>query len=88
MPGRGSASSPTARRHPLTEREWEVARLVREGLTNREIAARLVIAERTAATHVEHMLQKLGYRSRAQIAAWVGEAGASQRTPSGESSAP
>ena len=41
------------------------------GLTNREIAEALVIAERTAANHVDHILSKLGFRSRAQIAAWA-----------------
>lgn len=55
---------------PLTPREREVAALVAEGLTNREIAARLVIAERTATTHVVHILDKLGFRSRSQVAAW------------------
>jgi DNA-binding CsgD family transcriptional regulator len=55
----------------LTRRELEVAELVTEGLTNREIAARLVIAQRTAETHVENVLTKLGFTSRTQIAAWV-----------------
>jgi DNA-binding CsgD family transcriptional regulator len=56
---------------PLTPREREVAALVAQGLTNGEIAARLVIARRTATTHVVHILDKLGFRSRAQVAAWV-----------------
>ncbi|MFI2478458.1 protein kinase [Nocardia xishanensis] len=55
----------------LTRRELEVARLVAAGLTNRAIAGRLNIAQRTAEGHVEHILTKLGFRSRAQIAAWV-----------------
>nr|WP_235214438.1 protein kinase [Rhodococcus opacus] len=55
----------------LTKREHQVAGLVAEGLTNRAIAARLVIANRTAQGHVEHILTKLGFTSRAQIAAWV-----------------
>ncbi len=55
----------------LTRREWEVAALVAQGLTNREIAARLTIAERTATTHVVHILDKLGFHSRARVAAWV-----------------
>jgi DNA-binding CsgD family transcriptional regulator len=49
----------------------QVAALVARGLTNREIAAALTVAERTAGTHVEHILAKLGVRSRAQIAAWA-----------------
>ena len=57
----------------LTKRERQVADLVTEGLTNKEIAARLVISPRTAQGHVEHLLTKLGFTSRAQIAAWVVE---------------
>ncbi|MFE3058721.1 protein kinase [Nocardia sp. NPDC059239] len=57
----------------LTKRELEVGELVAEGLTNKEIAARLVISLRTAQGHVEHLLTKLGFNSRAQIAAWIVE---------------
>lgn len=57
-----------------TKRELEVADLVANGLTNKEIAARLVISPRTAQGHVEHLLVKLGFTSRAQVAAWVVEA--------------
>ncbi|MET9272649.1 LuxR C-terminal-related transcriptional regulator [Kribbella sp. NPDC003557] len=56
---------------PLSPREREVARLVADGLSNREIAARLVISERTAQNHVQHILDKLGFANRAQVAAWV-----------------
>ncbi|HKA10617.1 MAG TPA: LuxR C-terminal-related transcriptional regulator [Candidatus Dormibacteraeota bacterium] len=55
----------------LTRREREVADLVAQGLTNREIAARLFISERTAESHLEQIRGKLGFHSRAQIAAWV-----------------
>jgi non-specific serine/threonine protein kinase len=54
--------------HP---REGEVADLVAEGLSNKAISERLVIAQRTAEGHVENILTKLGFRSRTQIAAWV-----------------
>lgn len=54
----------------LTAREVEVARLVAQGQSNREIAATLVLSERTAANHVQHVLTKLGMVRRAQIAAW------------------
>ncbi|TJZ75985.1 LuxR family transcriptional regulator [Rhodococcus oryzae] len=57
----------------LTRREAEVADLVAEGLTNKEIAATLVISPRTAQGHVEHVLSKLGFTSRTQIAAWIAE---------------
>ncbi len=54
----------------LTERELDVARLVALGLTNKDIADRLVISERTAEGHVQRILDKLGFRTRSQIAAW------------------
>jgi non-specific serine/threonine protein kinase len=65
---------------PLTARQWEVAELVAQGLSNKEIAAKLVISQRTAESHIENMLAKLGYTTRAQIAAWVaGGSGAAGR---------
>jgi non-specific serine/threonine protein kinase len=57
----------------LTPRETEIAALVAEGLTNREIADRLVVARRTAEVHVAHILGKLNFTSRSQLAAWVAE---------------
>ena len=54
----------------LTRREQQVAELVAQGLTNKAIAEQLVISPRTAQGHVEHVLAKLGFTSRAQIAAW------------------
>jgi len=62
-------------RQPLTTRQQEVAVLVAQGLTNRQIAERLVVTEAAAAKHVEHILDKLGVGSRAQIAAWAAERG-------------
>jgi DNA-binding CsgD family transcriptional regulator len=59
----------------LSPRETEVAKLVAEGLTNRQIAGRLVISERTAQNHVQHILTKLGFTTRSQIAAWSVRAG-------------
>jgi DNA-binding CsgD family transcriptional regulator len=55
----------------LTRRELEVAHLVAAGLTNREIAQRLHLSERTAQNHVQHVLDKLGLPNRSQIAVWV-----------------
>ena len=60
--------------HPsqsLTRREWEVAALVGEGLTNRQIAARLYLSERTAQNHVQHILDKLNLPNRSQIAVMI-----------------
>lgn len=55
----------------LTRREWEVATLVGEGLTNRQIAARLYLSERTAQNHVQHILNKLNLPNRSQIAVMI-----------------
>jgi non-specific serine/threonine protein kinase len=55
---------------PLTPREMQVARLLAQGRSNKEIAAQLVISQRTAEGHVENILTKLGFTSRAQVAAW------------------
>lgn len=59
----------------LTARELQVAVLVAQGKTSREIAKHLVVSERTAEVHVSNILGKLGFSSRAQIAAWVVEKG-------------
>jgi DNA-binding NarL/FixJ family response regulator len=56
---------------PLTPREVQVARLIAVGRSNKDIAAALVISQRTAENHVEHILTKLGFTSRAQVAAWA-----------------
>jgi predicted ATPase/DNA-binding CsgD family transcriptional regulator len=58
---------------PLTRREREIAEHVAQGLTNQEIATRLVISKRTADSHIHHMFTKLGFTNRAQLAAWVAE---------------
>jgi predicted ATPase/DNA-binding CsgD family transcriptional regulator len=72
QPARAWAAPPSDGRSPLlTKRELEVARLVAEGLTNKQIAHQLVIAQRTAESHVEHILSKLGLTTRTQIASWM-----------------
>ena len=55
----------------LTPREFEIAHLVRDGLTDREIGTRLFISRRTAEWHVKQIFNKLGVNSRSQVAAWV-----------------
>ena len=60
---------------PLTAREAEVASLVAHGCTNREIGESLVIAERTAESHIFNICAKLGFRSRTQIAVWAARRG-------------
>ena len=70
-----------ARGPALTRRESEVAALVGEGLTNRQIAQRLTISERTAESHVQHVLTKLGFSSRSQIAVWSFGAGRPHPAP-------
>ena len=64
--GRRSGASPGS----LTRREHDVATLVARGLSNSQIAGALVISVRTVETHVQHIMDKLGCRTRAQIAAW------------------
>jgi DNA-binding NarL/FixJ family response regulator len=61
---------PAAGPPPLSPREREVARLVGQGLTNRQIAGALDVSERTAQNHVQHILTKLGFANRSQIAVW------------------
>ena len=59
----------------LSPREREVAALIARGLTNKEISAALVIAEKTVGSHVEHIMTKLGLRSRTRVAVWAIERG-------------
>ncbi len=73
--------SRTGQPNPLSRREEQIAVLIAAGLTNRQIARKLFIAERTAETHVDHILNKRGFHSRAQIAAWVAERGMTAAAP-------
>ena len=61
----------------LSPREREVAALLAHGLSNRQIAEKLVITERTVAAHIEHLLNKLGFASRHQVGTWADEHGLS-----------
>jgi DNA-binding NarL/FixJ family response regulator len=65
-PGRAGSASDGAR---LSRRELEVAKLVAEGKTNREVASMLYLSEKTVETHMSHILAKLGVTSRTHIAA-------------------
>ena len=67
----GRAAATQVSLAPLSPREQQVALLITRGYTSRGIAGELHITERTARTHVAHILTKLGMRSRAQVAAWV-----------------
>ena len=63
----------------LTRREKEIAALVATGLTNREIAGKLYLSVRTVEVHVDHILSKLGFRTRTQLAAWMHQEGLAPR---------
>jgi non-specific serine/threonine protein kinase len=65
--------------HSLSPREQEVATLIARGLTSRQIAAALIVSEKTVDTHADHIRQKLGLNSRAQIAAWATSVGLTGR---------
>ncbi|HET9344783.1 MAG TPA: AAA family ATPase [Candidatus Limnocylindrales bacterium] len=78
---RGMPADPWA---PLTAREYEVARLVAEGMTNPSIAAALDVAPKTVAAHVEHILAKLGVGRRAEIAAWAASIAVLHSRPHGD----
>ena len=72
----GDQPAPVELPHPvvtaaLSRREREVAQLLAQGLSNREIAERLYLSERTVDNHVHHILAKLGFDSRVQVATWV-----------------
>jgi DNA-binding NarL/FixJ family response regulator len=77
------ASPPRSPAYPLSAREHEVAVLIARGLTDRQIAEQLVITSGTVGQHVVHILDKLGFRSRAQVAAWVVERGLHTSPPEG-----
>jgi DNA-binding NarL/FixJ family response regulator len=66
-----AAAAPHGPPERLTSREEEVAALVAQGLTNRQIAEELVVTRRTAENHVQNILRKLGLHSRVQLAVWV-----------------
>jgi predicted ATPase/DNA-binding CsgD family transcriptional regulator len=69
--GRKPIDEPDRKDQLLTPRERQVADLIAEGLSNRQVAARLGTSQRTAESHVENILRKLGFAARAQVAAWV-----------------
>ncbi len=71
--GRPVAPLTSAATTPLSKRELEVARLVAEGLSNKEIGSRLFLSERTVETHVSKILNRLGVNSRVEIAGWVAQ---------------
>ena len=82
VPVQAGAAEQAARWAMLTAREREVAALVAWGLANKDIASRLVVSKRTVDAHIEHILGKLGYSSRVQIAALAAaQRGPAQRDP-------
>jgi non-specific serine/threonine protein kinase len=64
-------TEPDRRPDPLSHREREVSALIARGMTNREIATSLSISEKTVASHIAHIMNKLIVRSRTEIAVWA-----------------
>jgi DNA-binding CsgD family transcriptional regulator len=81
-PSSRSPSIPLSASNSLTPREWETASLVAIGLSNRDIAERLVISEGTVEVHLKHIMAKLECRSRTQVARWFAEQPADGPRPS------
>lgn len=71
LPDAASEQVDAARIPPLTPRQTEVARLVADGLSNKELAARLGIADATVERHLVNIFRTLGIGSRTKLAAWV-----------------
>ncbi len=72
----GGGAAPVARSRPpsaLTSRQLDIARLVAADLTNKQIAARLFLSERTVETHITNILNKLGLGSRLQLSRWMAD---------------
>jgi non-specific serine/threonine protein kinase len=74
-PAAGLAPLRNSASDTLTVREREIASLMADGMSNRDIAEKLVISELRVDVHVKHILGKLGFRSRAQVAGWVARQG-------------
>src|SRR5262252_2282388 len=71
-PARSTAAA--VRQSGLSARELEIASLVARGMSNKEIASKLILSERTIEHHLTHILDKLGFNSRAQVAVWAAAA--------------
>jgi DNA-binding CsgD family transcriptional regulator len=75
-----ASTAPMSGAHPLSARELEVAQLVVQGLTSKEVGRRLLIKRGTVDTHVQHIYNKLSIESRPQLAVWLVERGLRQTT--------
>ena len=77
-------SAAAAPGNPLSRREVEVALLIAQGLTSKEVGRRLFIERGTVDTHVQHIYNKLGIESRPQLAIWLMDHGLLRRAPEGK----
>ena len=80
VPAAAPTGVPAAAGHPLSPRELEVALLIAQGLTSKEVGRKLQIERGTVDKHIEHIYDKLGFASRAQLAIWLMERGLLERT--------
>ena len=71
--GSECASGPSTRATALTAREWQIARLVRDGLSNPEVGAQLFLSPRTVEWHLRNLFGKLGISSRKELAGALGD---------------
>ena len=77
-PPRRAPAAPGEPQSGLTRRQLEIARLVADGLSNKQIAARLFLSERTVETHITNILNRLGLASRVQLSRWMADTAASR----------